>query len=195
MCVVDIKADHLDDWQDYFHISFPLSLSTMHISTAQQHLSVSSTSTHHCSKRKKPSTQQHHRHRQGGRGRQHKTSMHTSSSENDSSSSSSSTSGDDDDELFLLTPPPSPPASPQLLSSKDETRVADERLLAAKRQGQLRAVMNEFAAIKRQGYVLSERTYSIVLDAHTTLRREGSPMTHMLQGKNLFNDGCIYHTW
>ncbi|KAI7884757.1 TPR-like protein [Lichtheimia hyalospora FSU 10163] len=41
--------------------------------------------------------------------------------------------------------------------------------------------MNEFAAIKRQGYVLSEQTYSIVLDAHTTLRREGSPMTQMSQ--------------
>lgn len=159
----------------------------MHISTAQH--TILSTQ-HHCNKRKKASSTQHRRRQGGGRNtfRQYKTAV---SSENESSSSS--TNGDDDnDELFLLTPPPSPPTSPQLLSSKDETRVADERLLAAKRQGQLRAVMNEFAAIKRQGYVLNEQTYSIVLDAHTTLRREGSPMTQMLQGKSHYLlYGCL----
>ncbi|KAI8138937.1 hypothetical protein BJV82DRAFT_673046 [Fennellomyces sp. T-0311] len=82
---------------------------------------------------------------------------------------------------FLPTPPPSPLTTPQQLASSDEARVAEERLLASKRDGNLKAVMSELATLKRQGYTLSEQAYAIVLEAHACLRREGSPLTHMLQ--------------
>ncbi|KAI9319373.1 hypothetical protein BX666DRAFT_1854941 [Dichotomocladium elegans] len=108
------------------------------------------------------------------------------SDENDSQAKISSsrthhTTDKDKDAALLPTPPPSPVASPQPLPPKDESRIAEERLLAAKRQGQLKAVMNEFATLKRQGYHLTEQSYMIVLDAHVALRREGSPVTQMLQ--------------
>ncbi|KAI9264173.1 hypothetical protein BDA99DRAFT_437917 [Phascolomyces articulosus] len=83
--------------------------------------------------------------------------------------------------VLLPTPPPSPLTAPQQLTCSDETRVAEERLLAAKREGNLKAVMAEFASIKRQGYTLSEQAYTIVLESHACLRREGSPLTQMLQ--------------
>lgn len=86
--------------------------------------------------------------------------------------------------LLPPTPPPSPHAAPQQLAS--DTLIPEsssqKRLLLAKSEGRLKAVMAEFAAIKRQNLTLNEQIYNIVLDAHAALRKEGTPVGQMLEG-------------
>ncbi|KAI7853576.1 hypothetical protein BDC45DRAFT_442055 [Circinella umbellata] len=98
-------------------------------------------------------------------------------------------------EALLPTPPPSPLTVPQHLTSSDEARVAEERLLAAKREGNLKSVMSEFSSIKRQGYILSEQAYAIMLESHACLRREGSPLTQMLHVyEEMIKSNSLYAT-
>ncbi|KAI7873865.1 hypothetical protein K492DRAFT_138555 [Lichtheimia hyalospora FSU 10163] len=85
----------------------------------------------------------------------------------------------------LPTPPPSPLNTPQLVDEDDDNSIYD-RLAAAKQQGQLKAIMNEYTALleqqqQQQSSVMSERCYHLVLEAHVLYRREGSPLSSMLQ--------------
>ncbi|CDH54890.1 pentatricopeptide repeat protein [Lichtheimia corymbifera JMRC:FSU:9682] len=85
----------------------------------------------------------------------------------------------------LPTPPPSPLNTPQLLD-EDENNSTYERLAAAKQQGHLKAIMNEYSSIleqqqQQQSNMMSEKCYHLVLEAHVLYRREGSPLSSMLQ--------------
>ncbi|KAI8138437.1 hypothetical protein BJV82DRAFT_523351 [Fennellomyces sp. T-0311] len=79
----------------------------------------------------------------------------------------------------LPTPPPSPIGSPQ--HSMSATLEANARILAAKRDGNLKAVMAEFGSMKKQKIPLTHHTYNLVLDAHANLRREGTPLTNIIK--------------
>ncbi|KAI9317600.1 hypothetical protein BX666DRAFT_1856841 [Dichotomocladium elegans] len=82
----------------------------------------------------------------------------------------------------LPTPPPSPLTLPENIDDASVSdAVAKERLLAAKRQGHLKGVISEYTSIKRDGYIVLESTYHLVIEAHACLRREGTPITPMLQ--------------
>ncbi|CAM0137108.1 hypothetical protein VKS41_008272 [Umbelopsis sp. WA50703] len=61
------------------------------------------------------------------------------------------------------------------------TNEGNAAILAAKREGNLKAVMTHFFTMKRQGAALTHHTYNMVLDAHATLRREGSPIAGLLE--------------
>ncbi|KAI8079743.1 uncharacterized protein BX664DRAFT_201790 [Halteromyces radiatus] len=78
---------------------------------------------------------------------------------------------------------PTPPISPSLDSCSVCTASleANSRILSVKRDGNLKAVMMEFSTMKKQGLTLTHHTYNLVLDAHATLRREGSPLAPMLR--------------
>ncbi|CAO3588935.1 unnamed protein product [Absidia cylindrospora] len=76
---------------------------------------------------------------------------------------------------------PTPPLSPSLESCSVASLEANARILAVKRDGNLKAVMMEFTAMKKQGLPLTHHTYNLVLDAYATLRREGSPLAPMLR--------------
>ncbi|KAI9492256.1 hypothetical protein BDB00DRAFT_765768 [Zychaea mexicana] len=80
----------------------------------------------------------------------------------------------------LPTPPPSPIGSPHH-HSMAATLEANGRILAAKREGNLKAVMSEFCTMKKQQILLTHHTYNLVLDAHANLRREGAPLTSILK--------------
>jgi hypothetical protein len=90
-------------------------------------------------------------------------------------SSSSSITTEDEEHL-------TPPSSPSLDSPSVASLEANARILTVKRDGNLKAVMMEFATMKKQGLVLTHHTYNLVLDAYATLRREGSPLAPMLRG-------------
>jgi hypothetical protein len=64
------------------------------------------------------------------------------------------------------------------------TNEGNAAILAAKREGNLKAVMTHFFTMKRQGAALTHHTYNMVLDAHATLRREGSPIAGLLEGED-----------
>lgn len=66
------------------------------------------------------------------------------------------------------------------------TNEGNANILAAKRDGNLKAVMSHFLTMKRQGAILTHHTYNMVLDAQSTLRREGSPIAGLLEGKPYF---------
>ncbi|KAF7727176.1 hypothetical protein EC973_007951 [Apophysomyces ossiformis] len=84
--------------------------------------------------------------------------------------------------IDLPTPPPSPNISSQKPSTSSPNTIdKNHRILSAKRDGNLKLVMQEFAALKKQGLGLTNHTYNLVLDAHATLRREGTPLTNMLK--------------
>ncbi|KAG0172912.1 hypothetical protein DFQ30_009375 [Apophysomyces sp. BC1015] len=84
--------------------------------------------------------------------------------------------------LDIPTPPPSPNiSSHKPTTSSNNTADANNRISSAKRDGNLKLVMHEFAAMKKQGLHLSQHTYNLVLDAHASLRRDGTPLTHMLK--------------
>ncbi|ORY92296.1 hypothetical protein BCR43DRAFT_527553 [Syncephalastrum racemosum] len=89
---------------------------------------------------------------------------------------------DDQRAVDLPTPPPSPGGSERCLTAVHE---ANGRILAAKRAGNLKAVMVEFASMKKQNLPLTHHTYNLVLDAHASLRREGTPLTSVL---NIFQE-------
>lgn len=106
------------------------------------------------------------------------TTISTPSSTPPFSSSSSITTEDEEH----LTPPTSPSLEPPSVASLE----ANARILTVKRDGNLKAVMMEFATMKKQGLVLTHHTYNLVLDAYATLRREGSPLAPMLRGNTLY---------
>ncbi|KAI7886099.1 hypothetical protein K492DRAFT_226523 [Lichtheimia hyalospora FSU 10163] len=87
----------------------------------------------------------------------------------------------DDVSVDLPTPPPSPVGAPQHLSSFSRSAEYNSRILTAKRSGNLRAVMVELGSMKKQRIPLTHHTYNVVLDAHATLRREGTPLNHILK--------------
>ncbi|KAG0168183.1 hypothetical protein DFQ28_005796 [Apophysomyces sp. BC1034] len=74
----------------------------------------------------------------------------------------------------LITPPPSPKAQPMDVA-------ATERILAAKRDGNLKTVMAEYLTLKKEGVLLTHHAYNLILEAFSGLRREGSPLTQMLK--------------
>lgn len=80
---------------------------------------------------------------------------------------------------------PSPPLSPVVSPNKHSNNkaCADDRLKAARRDNQLRTVLTELHAVKRQGLALTTASYNIVLEAYMSLRRDGTPLTQMLQRK------------
>ena len=63
------------------------------------------------------------------------------------------------------------------------TNEGNASILAAKREGNLKAVMSLFLSMKRQGDILTYHTYNMVLDAQASLRREGSPIAGLLEGE------------
>ncbi|KAF7731199.1 hypothetical protein EC973_000614 [Apophysomyces ossiformis] len=74
----------------------------------------------------------------------------------------------------LITPPPSPKAQPL-----DAT--TNERILAAKRDGNLKTVVAEYQALKKEGVLLTHHTYNLILECFAALRRDGSPLTQMIK--------------
>ncbi|KAI8330031.1 hypothetical protein BD560DRAFT_485483 [Blakeslea trispora] len=103
------------------------------------------------------------------------------------SPSESSKSLPGDPQEPLLTPPNSPIAS-SVSSAKhynkkknSPTYECNHRILAAKRNGNLRMVMNEFMSMKKNKIQLTHHTFNLVLEAHILLRREGTPLTQMLK--------------
>ncbi|KAI7853378.1 hypothetical protein BDC45DRAFT_511069 [Circinella umbellata] len=85
----------------------------------------------------------------------------------------------------LPTPPPSPIRSQQQQQQQQHsmtaTLEANGRILKAKREGNLKIVMTEFASMKKQHIPLTHHTYNLVLDAHANLRREGTPLTNIFK--------------
>lgn len=86
----------------------------------------------------------------------------------------------------LITPPPSPKSSP-LVSQSFE---ANDRVLSAKRQGQLKTLMSEYTALKKEGLLFTDHTYNLIFDSYASLRRDGTPLTPMLKSKYLI--GRVY---
>jgi hypothetical protein len=83
----------------------------------------------------------------------------------------------------MITPPPSPKSIPVLVSASFE---ANERLLTAKRHGQLKFLMSEYAALRRGGHLFTDHTFNLFFDSYINLRRDGTPLTPMMKGKNFF---------
>lgn len=138
----------------------------------------------------------HYQHRTHHRKRNAPTTTSALSQDGDSSSSSSTQQHDtnddvnqqqhasDDVSVDLPTPPPSPVGAPQHLSpSFSRSSEYNARILAAKRSGNLRAVMIQLGSMKKQRIPLTHHTYNVVLDAQATLRREGTPLNQILKRK------------
>lgn len=101
----------------------------------------------------------------------------------------------------MLTPPSSPEAIPRVpghnrpnTGSHHKKKISstyeyNNRILAAKRNGNIRVVMNEFISMKKNLVQMTHHTYNLVLESHAILRREGTPLTTMLKSK-LIN---MYH--
>ncbi|OBZ89608.1 Pentatricopeptide repeat-containing protein 5, mitochondrial [Choanephora cucurbitarum] len=97
----------------------------------------------------------------------------------------------EDTQNDLLTPPNSPTSSSSQLPSSssrhyhkkknNQTYECNHRILTAKRNGDLRTVMNEFISMKKNKIQMTHHTYNLVLEAHILLRREGTPLTQMLK--------------
>ena len=161
-------------------------MSGQHITKSTQHCSA--TSNDHHTQQRLP----HYQHRTHHRKR---NTPNTSVSSHDGDSSSSIQQHDttddvnqqqhssDDVSVDLPTPPPSPVGAPQHLSSFSRSAEYNSRILTAKRSGNLRAVMIELGSMKKQRIPLTHHTYNVVLDAHATLRREGTPLNHILKRK------------
>jgi hypothetical protein len=90
----------------------------------------------------------------------------------------------------LLTPPSSPEAIPRVPGHNqpntykkkiNSTYEYNNRILAAKRNGNIRVVMNEFTSMKKNSVQMTHHTYNLVLESHAILRREGTPLTTMLK--------------
>ena len=98
-----------------------------------------------------------------------------------------------EDNKLLLTPPSSPEAltststiTPQYTNNKKKvssTYEYNNRILAAKRNGNIRVVMNEFVSMKKNSVQMTHHTYNLVLESHAILRREGTPLSTMLKSK------------
>ncbi|KAI8878237.1 hypothetical protein K501DRAFT_228787 [Backusella circina FSU 941] len=76
----------------------------------------------------------------------------------------------------MITPPPSPKSSPFMISFE-----ANERLLTAKRNGQLKPLMSEYNALKKQGLLLTDHTFNLFFDAYSNIRRDGAPLAPMMK--------------
>lgn len=99
----------------------------------------------------------------------------------------------------FLTPPSSPEATPRASgpnqsnttnNSHHKKKISstyeyNNRILTAKRNGNIRVVMSEFISMKKNSVQMTHHTYNLVLEAHAILRREGTPLTTMLKSKIL----------
>jgi hypothetical protein len=85
-------------------------------------------------------------------------------------------------DTMMITPPPSPKSAP-LISACFE---ANDRILTAKRNGQLKCVMNEYIALQKEGLLFTDHTYNLILDSYASLRSNGTPLTPMMKSKFLF---------
>ncbi|KAK4514647.1 uncharacterized protein ATC70_002248 [Mucor velutinosus] len=96
----------------------------------------------------------------------------------------------------LLTPPSSPEATPRTSGPNQSNTITNtpyhkkkisstyeynNRILTAKRNGNIRVVMSEFISMKKNSVQMTHHTYNLVLEAHAILRREGTPLTAMLK--------------
>jgi hypothetical protein len=81
----------------------------------------------------------------------------------------------------MITPPSSPKSSPAAACFE-----ANDRILSAKRNGQLKSVMNEYIALKKEGLLFTDHTYNLILDAYASLRSNGTPLTPMMKSKFVF---------
>ena len=111
------------------------------------------------------------------------SSSSSSYSNNNHISSKHNHHSDHENPTDLPTPPPSPIRSQQRQHSMTATLEANSRILTAKREGNLKAVMAEFGSMKKQHIPLTHHTYNLVLDAHANLRREGTPLTNIFKSK------------
>lgn len=84
-------------------------------------------------------------------------------------------------DTMMITPPPSPKSAP-LISTCFE---ANDRILTAKRNGQLKSVMNEYMALQKEGLLFTDHTYNLILDSYASLRSNGTPLTPMMKSKYL----------
>ncbi|GAA5810363.1 hypothetical protein MFLAVUS_003784 [Mucor flavus] len=88
-------------------------------------------------------------------------------------------------------PLPTPPSSPEVVSrapmqytnrkKTSSTYEYNNRILAAKRNGNIRLVMSEYMSMKKNSVQMTHHTYNLVLEAHAILRREGTPLTTMMK--------------
>jgi hypothetical protein len=85
----------------------------------------------------------------------------------------------------MITPPPSPKSFPQapIVSQSFE---ANDRILTAKRHGQLKYLMAEYVALYKEGLLFTDHTYNLIFDTYASLRRDGTPLTPMLKSKYLY---------
>ncbi|CEP14135.1 hypothetical protein [Parasitella parasitica] len=92
----------------------------------------------------------------------------------------------------LLTPPSSPETAPLGSESNQETAFDNShpksstyeynnRILAAKRKGDIRTVMMEYNSMKMKSVKITLHTYNLVIEAHALLRPERTPLTKMLK--------------
>ncbi|KAI9281175.1 hypothetical protein BY458DRAFT_499803 [Sporodiniella umbellata] len=76
----------------------------------------------------------------------------------------------------IITPPPSPKSSPSAA-----TFTANDRILTARRNGQLKYLMNEYSSLKKEGLMIHDHTYNLVFESYANLRRDGTPLAPMLK--------------
>ncbi|KAI8367878.1 hypothetical protein EDC96DRAFT_461662 [Choanephora cucurbitarum] len=81
----------------------------------------------------------------------------------------------------MITPPPSPKSSPQAPAITSASFEANDRILTAKRHGQLKLLMSEYTALQKKGLLLTDHTYNLIFDAYASLRRDGTPLSPMLK--------------
>lgn len=99
-------------------------------------------------------------------------------------------------------PLPTPPSSPEVVSrapmqytnrkKTSSTYEYNNRILAAKRNGNIRLVMSEYMSMKKNSVQMTHHTYNLVLEAHAILRREGTPLTTMMKSKLNYNYSVIH---
>lgn len=87
-------------------------------------------------------------------------------------------------DTMMITPPPSPKSAP-ITSACFE---ANDRILTAKRNGQLKTVMNEYIALQKEGLLFTDHTYNLILDSYASLRSNGTPLTPMMKSKLVNNN-------
>ncbi|KAI7903314.1 uncharacterized protein BX663DRAFT_508198 [Cokeromyces recurvatus] len=80
----------------------------------------------------------------------------------------------------IITPPPSPKSSPKLPLASQSFE-ANDRILTVKRHGQIKLLMAEYAALKKEGLLFTDHTYNLIFETYASLRRDGTPLTPMLK--------------
>lgn len=117
---------------------------------------------------------------------------HRSNSSQRNTTTTTTTEVEEAEDKVLLTPPSSPEASSRVSSLDNDihrkrkmnsTYEYNNRILIAKRNGNIRVVMNEFITMKKNNVPLTQHTYNLVLESHAILRKEGTPLTTMLKSK------------